>query len=155
MDTPTPTSLDPRFRGPLPHMGWGDIIDLVTYGPMGMRSYAMRRRLTKQQYEVMPAQLLLLLLGFFTCGLSWVGVVALGLSAMVPSPRRKGLDTGCSRGIRIDHDPGEWVIAEQYCRPWPPAPAPATRSTAWAAAPRNLGGSHTITTTQFRPCRPD
>jgi hypothetical protein len=34
---PTPTSLDPKFQGPLPHMGWGGIIDLVTYGPMGYR----------------------------------------------------------------------------------------------------------------------
>ena len=34
MDTPTPTSLDPRFRGPLPHMGWGGSIDLVTYAVM-------------------------------------------------------------------------------------------------------------------------
>lgn len=37
MDTPTPTSLDPKFRGPLPHMGWGGSIDLVTYAVMGYR----------------------------------------------------------------------------------------------------------------------
>ena len=79
MDTPTPTSLDPKFREPLPHMGWGGIIDLVTYGPMGMRSYAMRRRLTKYEARVFPAQLLLLALGPFTCGFSWIGVIALAI----------------------------------------------------------------------------
>ena len=66
-----------------------------------MRSYAMRRSLTKQQSEVLPAQLLLLVLGPFTCGLSWIGVIVLAFHEGPPATHfkhtgpRKGLDTGC------------------------------------------------------------
>lgn len=68
---------------------------------MGMRSYAMRRPLTKQEAKVRPAQFLLLLLGPFTCGLSWIGVIVLAFREDPPATRlkhtgpRKGLDTGC------------------------------------------------------------
>ena len=79
MDTPTPTSLDPKFREPLPHMGWGGIIDLVTYGPMGYRRRSWGWRTTwKRSYPRGTNSLgsgsvaVLLIAGLFTWGFAWL-----------------------------------------------------------------------------------
>ena len=106
MDTPTPTSLDPKFRGPLPHMGRGGSIDLVTYGPMGYRRRSWGWRTTWKrsgrqstwENDKMLSQFLLLLLGPFTCGLSWIGVVIL---AFASEPRFRRLESGCRTPLQI------------------------------------------------------
>ena len=60
--------------------------------------------------------------------------------------------------VRTALDTSSQFLAE-YEQPTPaPAPnltEPPTRSTAWAYEPRNLGGGHTVVTTQFRPCKSD
>jgi len=122
---------------------------------MGRRSYS-NRRLTKHEREVMPSQFLLLLLGPFTCGLSWIGVIVLAFREGPPATRlkttgpRKGLATGCD-SYRTPKPPAE---TPEVVTPLSSA-EPPVRSTAWAYSPRNLGGSHSVTTTQFRACKPD
>ena len=123
-------------------------------------TWKRRGRQSKYERDNELTLYLLLLLGLFTCGLSWLGLIAL---AFRQEPRLKGLDTGCrSRGTTtpITFPP------PPPAAPWPPEPAPAVeespvsdgppvRSTAWACEPRNLGGGHTVVTTQFRPCKSD
>jgi hypothetical protein len=124
---------------------------------MGRRSYAMRHyRRSRSRYYTRGGTsslsggsvVILLIAGLFTWGVAWVILLVL---ICVEAPPLK---VGDFRTRKPAPQPPVPAVTPEAVNQIPSTEPPA-RSTAWAYEPRNLGGSHTVITTQFRPCKPD
>ena len=125
------------------------------------RFYTVRRGSDKDEWNA-TIWALCIMVGCFLAPFTYLMSLAFGVLIAIAATtsgisqgnsRRKGLDTG-TRELRSY---AELVNATEQPTP-APAPnltEPPTRSTAWAYEPRNLGGGHTVVTTQFRPCKSD